>query len=124
MRLANIESDTHDRIVVVRIQGELDRSNATEIRRAISARVTNESVGLVLDLSTTTFIDSAGVHALFDIRTRLKDRGQETRLVVPGGAQIGETLRIVGIPPSIGVSESLEGALESLGGEVSKTGNS
>jgi anti-anti-sigma factor len=124
MRLANIESDTHDRIVVVRIQGELDRSNATEVRRAISARVTNESVGLVLDLSTTTFIDSAGVHALFDIRNRLKDRGQEAWLVVPGGAQIGETLRIVGIPPSIGVSESLEGALESLGGEVSKTGNS
>jgi anti-anti-sigma factor len=123
MRLANIETETRDRVVVARIDGELDLSNATEVRNAISARIKNDAVGLVLDLSETTFIDSAGLHALFDIRTQLQNRGQEMRLVVPGTAMIGETLRIVGIPPSIGVSESLQAALESLGGQTTRAGN-
>jgi anti-anti-sigma factor len=124
MRIANFEIESHGRIVVARLEGELDLSNATDIRRAISGRVTNESAGLVLDLSGTTFLDSAGIHALFDLRTQFKNRGQEMRLVVPPGAVIAEALRIVGIPPSIDVSESLEAARASIGGEVSKTGNS
>jgi hypothetical protein len=45
------------------------------------------------------------------------------RLVVPGISLIGETLRIVGIPPSIGVSESLEAAVASIGGEITTAGN-
>jgi anti-sigma B factor antagonist len=124
MRLANIKIDVQDRIVVARLDGEFDLSNAAEVREAISGRVTNEATGLVLDLSGTRFIDSAGIHGLFDLRTRLKNRGQEMRLVVPSGAAIAEALRIVGIPPSIGVSETTEAALESIGGEVTKTGNS
>jgi anti-sigma B factor antagonist len=124
MRLANIEMETHDRIVVARLEGELDLSNATEVREAIWARVTNGAAGLVLDLSGTGFIDSAGIHLLFDVRTRLKTRAQEMRLVVPPGSMVRETLRIVGIPPAIGISESLDEAIETIGGEVTRAGNS
>ena len=69
------------------------------------------------------FIDSAGIHVLFDLFSRLRNRGQEMRLVMPSGAAIAEALRIVGIPPTIQVSETTDEALASIGGEVTRTGN-
>lgn len=124
MRLANLQTDVLDRVVVARLDGELDMSNAADVRRAISGRVTNEALGLVLDLTAIGFIDSAGIHALFELRTQLKDRGQELRLVVPPRAAIAEALRIVGIPNAIGVAETVEAALESIGPKTTKTGSS
>jgi anti-anti-sigma factor len=124
MRLADIQFEYRDRITVARLEGDLDVSNAAEVKTAIVSRVSNEAAGLVLDLSGTGFIDSAGIQALFDLRTQLKNRGQEMRLVVPQGSPIAEVLRIVGIPRSIGVSESAEEALASISGGVTTTGNS
>ena len=124
MRLANLKTDVVDGFVVARLDGELDMSNAAEVSRAIARVVTNDVLGLVLDLTQSEFIDSAGIRTLFELRTQLKNRGQEMRLVVPAGAAITEALRIVGIPRSIGVSETAEEALETIGREVTKTGNS
>jgi anti-anti-sigma factor len=124
MRLANLETEVLDGIVVARLDGELDMSNAAEVSRAIAREATNDVLGLVLDLTRTEFIDSAGIRTVFELRTQLKNRGQEMRLVVPPGAAIAEALRLVGIPRSIGVSETPEAALETIGREVAATGNS
>ncbi len=124
MRLADLKTDILDGVVIARLDGELDMSNAAEVSRAIALKVTNDVFGLVLDLTNTTFVDSAGIHTLFELRLQLKNRGHEMRLVMPPGAAIAEALRIVGIPRSIGVSETTEAALETIGREVTRAENS
>jgi stage II sporulation protein AA (anti-sigma F factor antagonist) len=114
MRLADLRIELVDRIVVARLDGELDMSNAAELGSVISDRVTNDALGLVLDLTKVDYIDSAGIRALFEIRGRLRNRGQEIRLVVAPGAVVAEALRIVDLARAIGILESDAAALESI----------
>jgi anti-sigma B factor antagonist len=114
MRLADFSIELVDRIVVVRLVGEVDMSNAGELGSVISDRVTNEMLGLALDVTNLEYIDSAGIQLVFELRTQLKNRGQEMRLVVPAGATIAKTLQIVDIPRIVGVSESTQEATESI----------
>jgi anti-sigma B factor antagonist len=114
MRLADFTIELVDRIVVVRLVGEVDMSNAGELGSVISDWVTNEMLGLALDVTNLEYIDSAGIQLVFELRTQLKNRGQEMRLVVPAGATIAKTLQIVDIPRIVGVSESTQEAIESI----------
>jgi anti-sigma B factor antagonist len=49
---------------VVRVTGEVDYSNVSEMRAAIDQTIGNSPSGLVIDLSETTYIDSAGIAAI------------------------------------------------------------
>jgi anti-sigma B factor antagonist len=114
MSLAELETELVDAVLFARIEGEIDMSNAAELGSAISARTSNEVLGVVLDLSRVGYLDSVGLRAIFDLRGRLRDRGQGIRLVVPPGATIAFALEIVGAPKTIGILDSPEAALESI----------
>jgi anti-anti-sigma factor len=93
MKLANLRSEQRDGIVVAQLEGEVDMSNAEQLKSALVRGMTNESFGLVLDLSALEYIDSAGIHILLELREQLKNRGQALRLVVPAGSLVGGTGR-------------------------------
>ena len=82
---------------VVRIAGEIDASNVNTIGRRIRESVSNEALGLIVDLSHTTYIDSAGVRLLFDLARRLGGRGLELHLVVAEQSQVDEVLDLVAL---------------------------
>ena len=66
---------------VVSLSGEIDLANAPEIGKAIVKRI--KSAGKVLiDLTTVSFLDSAGVRLLDALVGDLFDHGTPTRLVV------------------------------------------
>lgn len=66
---------------LVSLTGEIDLANAPEIGRAIVRRL--QSAGKVLiDLTTVSFLDSAGVRLLDALVGDLQDHGKQTRLVV------------------------------------------
>ena len=114
MRLADLRIETVGRVVVARLDGEIDLSNATELGGVIADRVPNEALGLVIDLTKVGYVDSAGIHVLFELRAKLRNRGQEIALVVPPGAEIFEALRIAYLPGVVGVFDSLDSATESI----------
>ena len=114
MRLADLRIETVGRVVVARLDGEIDLSNATELGGVIADRVPNEALGLVIDLTKVDYVDSAGIHVLFELRAKLRNRGQEIALVVPPGAEIFEALRIAYLPGVVGVFDSLDSATESI----------
>jgi anti-anti-sigma factor len=114
MRLADLQTEFVGRIVLARVTGEIDLSNAGELGVVVLERVTNEALGLVLEMSDVSYMDSAGINTVFELRGQLKNRGQELRLVVPPGAPIAEALRIVDAPRTIGVSESTDAAVQSI----------
>jgi anti-sigma B factor antagonist len=66
---------------LVSLTGDIDLANAPEIGRAIVRRL--QSSGKVLiDLTTVSFLDSAGVRLLDALVGDLQDHGKRTRLVV------------------------------------------
>ena len=78
---------------LVSLTGEIDLANAPDIGRAIVQRVT--SAGKVLiDLTTVSFLDSAGVRLLDALIGDLTDHGTETRLVVGERGAVRMTLQL------------------------------
>jgi anti-sigma B factor antagonist len=115
MNLANLRSEQRDGIVVAHLEGEVDMSNADQLKSALVRGMTNEVFGLVLDLSALEYIDSAGIHILLELREQLKNRGQALRLVVPAGSVVGRTLEIAGVGALVVRDETVETAVEAIG---------
>ncbi len=114
MRLADVRIEVIENIVVGRLDGELDMSNAEEVAAAIHDRMTNDALGLVVDLTGLSYIDSAGINVLFSLRENLTKRGQRMRLVVPPGSVVSDTLEIAGVSRAIGVVDSMEKGLAEI----------
>lgn len=96
--LAQLTVEHRGAVVVGRIDGEIDISNAAEVGRSLAAAVPNGAAGLVLDLSGIRYLDSAGVRLLFRLAERLGTGQQAFRLVVPSGAPTLEVLELTGVP--------------------------
>jgi anti-anti-sigma factor len=86
-----------DRVVIAALPEEIDLANARGIASMVSAAVPNEAVGLVLDLSGTSYLDSSGVHLVFDLADRLAARQQKLVLAVPEGANVRRVLELVDV---------------------------
>jgi anti-anti-sigma factor len=78
--VVEIKRGEHDGVRVVAVAGELDISNVAALEQA-TFDLPNEALGMVLDLSATTFIDSATIGLLFDLHSALARRGQPLRVV-------------------------------------------
>jgi anti-anti-sigma factor len=112
--LADVSFEDRDGISVARVRGEVDMSNATELSASLQGAVEHVAAGLVLDLSGTSYLDSAGLHFVFDLGKRMRDRGQRLELVVPPDSPVAAILKIVGVESLAPVSETLEQAVQRL----------
>ena len=82
---------------MVAIAGEIDLSNTDEVASQIEAAVTSDSTSVVVDLTETTYLDSAGVRLLLTLAGRLQGRRQQLRLTIPDGSPIRVVLDIAGL---------------------------
>jgi anti-anti-sigma factor len=103
-----------DDVVIARITGEIDLSNASEVGESLGAAVPNTALGLVIDLTATSYLDSSGVHLLFDLAERLQLRQQQLRVVVPEGAPVRRVLRIVELDDSVPITVTVEEAVAAI----------
>jgi anti-anti-sigma factor len=99
---------TEDQVVIARLKGEIDLANAPAIGSLVAGAVTNDAAGVVLDLTETTYLDSSGVHLVFDLRDRLQARQQRLALVIPPGARIRRVLELVNVEAVIPVATDVE----------------
>lgn len=98
----------HCRVLV--LEGELDRLEAPELDAAIDA--CTDGLPVVVDLSSLTFIDSAGLHVLL----RGRDVGRPAALVRAPGSNIGRVLEIVNAEKSLPLYDDLAAAVTQVGG--------
>ena len=103
IQLARLNVRTAGDVVVAEISGEIDMSNAIDLREAMIASLTNRTAGLVVDLSEVTYLDSAAIHVVYDLRSQLAARALQLRLVVPPDAPTLSTLRLTGVPEAVPV---------------------
>jgi anti-anti-sigma factor len=103
-----------DDVVVARLTGEIDLSNAADVGETLAGAVPNTALGMVIDLTGTAYLDSSGVHLLFDLGERLQRRQQQLRVVVPEGGPIRRVLRIVELDASVPVVARVDDAVEQI----------
>jgi anti-anti-sigma factor len=105
-------------VVVARLVGEIDLSNAPAIASLVTGAVPNDAAGVVLDLSATTYLDSSGVHLIFQLAERLTDRQQRLALAIPEGSRVRRVLDLVNVSARVPVTPTVEEAkgLVSAGG--------
>jgi anti-anti-sigma factor len=113
---ARLEASVSDGILVARMGGEIDLSNSREIRAPLIREMNNSLLGLVIDLTKVTYLDSAGIRTIFELREDLDTRGLELRLVVPRGSIVATALDLV----DGGRAGGLFAGVESARGEGSR----
>ena len=112
--LADITFETLGDIVVARVQGEVDMSNAAELGAAITARIPSEARALVLDLADVGYVDSAGIHVFFELREHLTRRGQGIRVALAGDSPVATALEYAGVQRTLGAAATVGQAIEEL----------
>jgi anti-anti-sigma factor len=80
---------------VVSLNGEVDIVQAHGLRERLVGAVRNEDLGLVVDLSGTTYIDSVGVSLLFELAERLSQRQLRLAIVMPDSGLVERVIKIV-----------------------------
>ncbi len=115
--LAEIVHSERAGVYLVGVTGELDVSNVGLLERA-AYEMSNEALGLVLDLSATTYIDSATIGLLFKLRAYLARRGQALRVVYTPGSSAQRVLELTGFDRELPPAEDRDGAIAAIWREV------
>ena len=67
---------------IVCVNGEVDVSNAAELRSALEAALTGGTSKITADFSDVSYIDSTGLGAFISIYKHIKEKGE--KLVITG----------------------------------------
>jgi anti-sigma B factor antagonist len=109
--LARVVEESDEDVSIAAIEGEVDASNAGEVAGRLRTALTNRSTVLVVDLTGTTYIDSAGINMLYELTAELDHRQQRMRLVVPATSPIARMLTIAGLDAAVPLHETRAEAL-------------
>jgi len=101
------------RTAVVGAVREVDITNAERLRDTLLSALNASALGLVVDMTMTTFLDSAGVAALVRASRRAAASEATVRLAV-AAPPVLRVLNLVGIDQLIEVHPSVTAALASL----------
>jgi anti-anti-sigma factor len=103
-------------ISVVRLVGEHDLATRDEVAAAIDSALMRDVV--VIDLTTTLFIDSSILHVLVKGAQSASARGSRLVLVLGSNDSVIQTLELVGLLPEFERTDSIEAALANFGGST------
>ena len=95
--LAEVFEEWRGEVPMARLSGEIDASNVGDVTERLRRLLTNRSTTLVIDLSPTTYLDSAGINMLFTLGDELRARQQTLRLVVADGSPVSRMLALTGL---------------------------
>jgi anti-anti-sigma factor len=116
--IADLDFEQRGPVVFARLAGEIDLSNVNEVGAALVRGMPKDAHGLVLDCTALRYLDSSGINLIYDLRERLKSRGQEVRLLVPRESPVLVALEVSGVSGTVGVVDTAEQGFASLGLEA------
>jgi anti-sigma B factor antagonist len=102
-----------DLVAVISLPAEIDISNADLVREELLSAINRGAALLIVDMSATTFCDSAGVNALVRAFKRATASGSGMRLVVAAPA-VQRILAITGVDHLIDVYPSVAVAMTAV----------
>jgi anti-sigma B factor antagonist len=106
--LATVVVRRRDTVCVATIIGEIDISNVEEVATALEGQLAEDASVQVIDLTGTSYLDSAGLRILYVIADRLRARRRTLHLVVPEQALIMRLLELVDLPRHVEMHTRIE----------------
>jgi anti-anti-sigma factor len=113
--LATLRVRERGGIVMAVVEGEIDLSNASTLQTELTVAVSNSARGLVIDMTALEFLDSSGVHMLYDIADRLATRQQSFAVVLPADAPPRRAIELSGVEPASWLYPDQSAALQAIG---------
>src|SRR5262245_9017478 len=110
--LATIAFEQAERAAVVRIEGEVDMSNADRFLDELMTRV-GVDPWLIVDLSACSYVDSAGLSVIARVEGRCREVGAGLRLVVEAESGVDRVLAMTRLHEMLNVDRTLGEAVES-----------
>jgi anti-sigma B factor antagonist len=98
-------------IPVIAFHGRLDAACAPAHRDAILAMIAGGQTRLVIDLSGTTLLDSAGVGLLMSVLKRARVAGGDIAVVAPRSALVQRVLHLTRLDLVLNVQPGREAAM-------------
>jgi anti-sigma B factor antagonist len=111
----------YGRTAVVRLPAEIDLTIADGVREALLSVLNKGALGLVVDMTATTFCDSAGITALVRASRRADATGATMR-VATSAPSVLRVFSLVGIDRLIDIHPSAEAARASLPDQEERPG--
>jgi anti-sigma B factor antagonist len=112
--LAQVTLEPRGATVVAHIEGEVDLSNVDDVRTLLVDAVSHDTDCLVLDLSTTSYLDSTGVRLLFELAERMQGRRQQLRLVVDDEALVRRVIVLTQLDQRVPLDPSVDDAVDAV----------
>lgn len=100
-----------DGVPIAHIREDIDAANAPTIRRQLADALDPDASSLVIDLSETRYLDSAGIDMLLRLSDRLDQRRARLILVIPASSPLERLATLVGLPDAVAVRADLAQAL-------------
>jgi anti-anti-sigma factor len=107
--LATIGFEQAERAAVVRIEGEIDMSNADHVLDELMARVGLDP-WLIVDLTSCSYVDSAGLSVIARVDARCREVLSGLRLVVAADGGVDRVLAMTRLNAVLNVDRSLADA--------------
>ncbi|MGH2362732.1 MAG: STAS domain-containing protein [bacterium] len=101
-------------IPIVYLQGEIDIVNASHVGAQLFEAAPNDAPGMVVDLSDVTYLDSRGLHLLFELSERLRVRDQRLHLVIPPQGLIRRVLTLTRMDAIVPLYASVPDAVRQM----------
>ncbi len=108
---AEVAVERRGAVILGRLSGEVDMTNATYVGEELGVSVPNDATALVVDLSKTSYLDSAAIELIFDLARRLRRRRQQLHLVVPPSSPLKRVLQLTEVAAVAPLHQTIDDAL-------------
>lgn len=88
---------------LVGVDGEVDVSNAAQLREELERALAGESTAVTIDLSRVPYIDSTGIGVLVGAAHKAKDKGTELVVLRPQ-SNVARVLGLLGVSGELNVT--------------------
>jgi anti-anti-sigma factor len=101
-----------DAWLVATWRGDVDMANASRLEEAALESLRNADDGLIVDLTRVSYLDSAGIRALLNLRRLLAHRQLKMFVVLPESSVLRKALEVGGVWTAVTVHPTIEQALQ------------
>lgn len=110
--MSPLDTERVDGVPIAHVHEDIDAMNVTIVEQRLADALGCDALSLIIDLSDTRYVDSAGVDLLLRLGDRLERRRAQLILVIPEGSPLERLAAIVGLPDALAVHPTLRAALQ------------
>lgn len=108
MTAPQLDLEASGDIVTATLRGDIDLATAPQIAHQVFEVITNDTVGLVVDLSAVRYLDSCGVHMLLQFARRLEACRQLMGLALGQDSPLRTLVKITHLDEAVPIHSSPE----------------